>query len=157
MRLVRDNVERTEVLTADIDSGAVGREVIEVARHDTSAGDICKKLRTLFDLEGAEDRTTVVFATGDGKVEVADLRALMRSYSDRDAYLVTGTLESNGVRIIPCKPLGSEDECAGWREISIDLAKVPARYEYDGVACVVAGGPAGAELPLFIRDLELSR
>lgn len=157
LRLVRDSVDRTEVLTADIDSGAVGKEGIQVARHDTSAGDICQKMKTLFELEGAEDRTTVVFATGDGEVEVADLRALMRSYSNRDAYLVTGTRETNGVRVIPCGLLGSEDECAEWPEISINLAKVPARYEYDGVACVVAGGPAGAELPLFIRELELTR
>ena len=100
---------------------------------------------------------TVVYVTGDGVVEVADLRTLMRSYSNRSAYLVTGTHESNGVRVIPCGPFGSEEEREGWPEISIDLAsEAPARYEYDGVACVVAGGPVGAELPIFIRDLELS-
>ena len=114
-------------------------------------------MKTLFELEGAQDRTTVVFVTGDGKVAVEDLRTLMRSYSNRNAYLVIGTQESNGVRIIPCGPLGSDDERAGWPEISIDLAsETPARYEYDGVACVVAGGPVGAKLPIFIRDLELS-
>ena len=157
VRLVRDSVDRTEILTADIDSGAIGKEGIQVARHETSAGDICEKMKTLFELEGAEDRTTVVYVTGDGEVEVADLRTLMRSYSNRDAYLVTGTRESNGVRVIPCGPLGSEDERASWPEISIDLAsEAPARYEYDGVACVVAGGPGSAELPIFIRDLELS-
>lgn len=50
-----------------------------------------------------------------------------------------------------------EDERAGWPEISIDLvSEAPARYEYDEVACVVAGGPGGAELPIFVRELELS-
>ena len=83
--------DRTEILTADIDSGAIGKEGILVARHETTAGDICEKMKTLFELEGAEDRTTVVYVTGVGKVEVADLRKLMRSYSNRDAYLVTGT------------------------------------------------------------------
>ena len=155
VRLERDSVDRTEVLTADIDSGAIAKESIQVARHDTSAGDICEKMKSLFELEGADDRTTVVFATGDGEVEIADLRTLMRSYNNRDAFLVTGTRESNAVRVIPCGPLGSEDERAGWPEACIDLANVPARYEYDGVACVVAGGPGGAELPLFVRELEL--
>ena len=109
----------------------------------------------MFELEGADDRTTVVFATGEGEVEVADLRTLMRSYNNRDAFLVTGTRESNAVRVIPCGPLGCEDECAGWPEACLDLANVPARYDYDGVACVVAGGPGGAELPIFVRELEL--
>ena len=157
VRLERDSVDRTEILTADIDSGAIEKEGIQVARHDTSAGDICEKMKTLFELEGAEDRTTIVYVTGDGGVEVADLRKLMRSYSNRDAYLVTGTRESSGVRVIPCGPLGFEDERTGWPEISVDFSsEAPSRYEYDGVACVVAGGPGGAELPIFIGQLELS-
>ena len=158
VRLVRDSVDRTEILTADIDSGAVGKERVQIARHDASAGDLCEKMKILLELEGVEDRTTVVYATGDSEVKVADLRTLMRAYGGRDAYLVTGTRESNGVRVIPCGPLGSDDERADWAEISVDLAQVaPGRYEYDGVACVVAGGPGGGELPLFIRELELSR
>ncbi|MCY4530664.1 MAG: helix-turn-helix transcriptional regulator, partial [Chloroflexi bacterium] len=158
VRLARDSVDRTEILTADIASGAIRKEGLQIARHDTSAGDICEKMKGLLELGGEEERTTVVYATGDGKVEVADLRALMRSYGGQNAYLVTGTRESNGLRVIPCGPLGSEDEQAGWPEIAIDLARVaPERYEYDGVACVVAGGPGGGELPLFIRELELSR
>lgn len=158
VRLVRDGVDRTEILTADIASGALGKESVQIARHDTSMGDICEKMRTLFELAGAEDRTTAVYATGDGSVEVADLRTLMQQYGGRKAYLVTGTRESNGVRVIACGPLGSDDEREGWPEVSIDLASMaPERYEYDGVACVVAGGPGDSELPVFIRELELSR
>ena len=41
--------------------------------------------------------------------------------------------------------------------LSPDLSSVGReRYEYDGVACVVAGGPGGGQLPVFIRELELS-
>ena len=155
VRLARDSMDRTEVLTADIDSGTVAKESIQVARHDTSAGDICEKMKTLFELEGADDRTTIVFVTGNGEVEVADLRTLMRSYNNRKAFLVTGTRKSNRVRVIACGPLGCEDEHVGCPEVYINLAKIPARYEYDGVACVVAGGPGGTELPIFVRELEL--
>ena len=52
VRLVQDSVDRTEILTADIDSGAIGKEDIQVARHETNAGDICEKMKTLFELEG---------------------------------------------------------------------------------------------------------
>ena len=91
VRLVRNRVDQTEILTADIDSGAIRKEGIQVARHEMRAGDICQKMKTLFELERAGDRTTVVYVTGDGEVAAADLRTLMRSYSNRDAYLVTGT------------------------------------------------------------------
>ena len=157
LRLVRESVDRTEILTADIASGMVGTEDIQIARHDTSAGDICEKMKGLLELGRAENRTVVVYATGDGQVEVADLRKLMRSYSGQEAYLVTGTQEANGVRVIACGLLGSDGGRAGWPEIAIDLSSVGReRYEYDGVACVVAGGPGGGQLPVFIRELELS-
>ena len=157
LRLVRESVDRTEILTADSAAGMVGTEDIQIARHDTSAGDICEKMKGLLELGRAENRTVVVYATGDGQVEVADLRKLMRSYSGQEAYLVTGTQEANGVRVIACGLLGSDGGRAGWPEIAIDLSSVGReRYEYDGVACVVAGGPGGSQLPLFIRELELS-
>ena len=157
VRLVRASVDKTEILTADIASGMVGTEVIQVARHDASAGDVCEKLKEILELGCTEDRTVVVYATGGGQVEVADLRKLMRSYRGQDAYLVTGTRESNGVRVIPCGLLGSDGGRADWPEIVIDLSKVAAeRYEYDGVACVVAGGPGGGQLPIFVREFDLS-
>ena len=157
LRLVQESVDRTEVLTADIASGRVGTEDIQIARHDTSAGDICENLKGLLELGRAENRTVVVYATGDGQVEVADLRKLMRSYSGQEAYLVTETQAANGIRIIACGLLGSDGGRAGWPGIAIDLSSVGReRYEYDGVACIVAGGPGGGQLPLFIRELELS-
>ena len=96
--------------------------------------------------------------TGDGEVEVTGLRTLMRSYVGQDAYLVTGTREPNGVRVIPCGRMGSGDELSGWGEITIDLGRAGReRYDYDGVACVVAGGPGSGQFPVFIRELTLSR
>ena len=124
LRLVQESVDRTEVLTADIASGRVGTEDIQIARHDTSAGDICENLKGLLELGRAENRTVVVYATGDGQVEVADLRKLMRSYSGQEAYLVTGTQAANGIRIIACGLLGSDGGRAGWPEIAIDLSSV---------------------------------
>ena len=151
-------MERTEILTADIASGMVGTEDIQIARHDSNAGDICETIKDLLELGRATNRTVVVHATGNGHVQVADLRRLMRAYNGQEAYLVTGTLEANGVRVIPCGPLGSRGGRKGLPEIVIDLSsEAPERYLYDGVACIVAVGPGGGHLPLFIRELELSR
>ena len=117
LRLVPESVDRTEILlVADVASAMVGTEEVQIARHNSSVGDICETMKELLERGRVEKRTVLVYASGNGHLEVAKLRKLMRAYKGQEAYLVTRTREANGVRVIPFGHLGSRGAERGGRK-----------------------------------------
>lgn len=158
---VKDDPPDVEVLAVNRDSRALSTMKLEIVQHGTYLGSLFELIGKKLAKRYARGTVLVVAIEKPEQFLVADLHDFIRDNNPHglQIFVIGGTGEAGRFKGLPCDKITCDGaEYFEWKEKEVNQRDRNAGFlGLDGVFCETAGLAKFLRMPLFVREVKLSR